>query len=104
MGAGGLWIGPWFHQPPETARKDGKRVLLRRLCFGPAESWVWYELDGAFFREVRGLEGLQTGEASVDAVSRDDLRRLLDAEAVLCESQGGASLAALFRAEAVKLL
>ena len=47
---------------------------------------------------------MQTGEASVDAVSREDLRRLLDAEAVLCESQGGADLAALFRAEAVKLL
>lgn len=40
----------------------------------------------------------------MDAVSREDLRCLLDAEAVLCESQGGADLAALFRAEAVKLL
>lgn len=78
-------------------------MLLRRLCFGPAESWVWYELNGVFFREVRILEGLQAGEASVDAISREDLRRLLEAEAVLCEGQGGADLAALFRAEAKKL-
>lgn len=82
---------------------NGRRVLIRRLCFGPAESWVWYALDGAFFREVRVLEGVRSGEVSVEAVSREEMRRLLEEEAVLCEGRGGAGMAERFRAEAEKL-
>ena len=103
MGTGGSWVGPWLHGGPEPECGNGKRVLIRRLCFGPAESWVWYGLDGAFFREVRVLEGAQSGEAGVEAVGREEIRRLLEEEALLCEGRGGSDIAERLRAEAEKI-
>ena len=60
-------------------------------------------LDGAFFREVRVLEGAQSGKAGVEAVGREEIRRLLEEEALLCEGRGGSDIAERLRAEAEKI-
>ena len=100
----GLWIGPWLHEAPEAPGKDGRRAVMKQLCFGPAEARVWYALeDGRFCREVRFLEGLQAGERGVDFLSRAELQDALRAEAALCERRGAPALAARFRAEAERL-
>lgn len=34
-----FWIGPWNHiGPDEEFDSEGKRVIIRKLCFGPLET------------------------------------------------------------------
>ncbi|MGN0396008.1 MAG: hypothetical protein ACI4EF_11645 [Coprococcus sp.] len=37
-----LWLGPFLCNPPTLeADKDGNKVIIRRLCFGPLEVYEW---------------------------------------------------------------
>ena len=58
-----FWVAHWLHCPPEREFVNGQRVILKKLCFGPGESQVWFVTeDGRCWYEETILEGIQAGE------------------------------------------
>ena len=75
----GVWVGHWLHCPPESQFVGDRRVILKKLCFGPGEVQSWFAAeDGSVWYEHQFLEGIQEGERFLEPVSREELRRLLD--------------------------
>lgn len=93
-----IQIGSWLHCAPERDFRDGRRAIVKRLCFGPLESWSFgVTADSGYFREVRILEG--TDERSLSSISLEELREAIAGEIRLCRKHQGEDLAALLQAE-----
>ncbi len=101
----GFWAGAWLHDAPDSEYgADGKRAIVKHLCFGPLETQIWYESkDGQYFCEHQLIEGLQAGDRFVDAVSRRDMLEVLANEIALCEKHSKPEWSLLFQAEKEKL-
>ena len=64
---------------------NDRRIILKKLCFGPAEAHIWFVTeDGGCWHEHQLLEGIQAGDRFLEPVSWNILRRLLDSEISLC--------------------
>ena len=95
-----FWAAHWLHCPPERQFVNGRRVILKELCFGPVEVHVWFVLeDGSCWHEHQFQEGLQEGEQLLEPVSRDELRRRLEKEISLCRRLNQEHLIPLFQQE-----
>lgn len=97
----GIWSGGWLHDfPDEGYDIQGRRAIVKNLCFGPLETRIWYRLrDGRYCREIHFLEGPQEGELYSDYISKSEMLRLIEAEISLCEEENEPKLAALLREE-----
>ena len=95
-----FWVAHWLHCPPEREFVNGRRVILKHLCFGPAESRVWFATEeGGCWYEERTLEGVQAGEPLLEPVGREELQRLLSGEVALCRRLRQEELIPLFQEE-----
>lgn len=101
----GVWLGPWLHDEPDrTFDSRGNRAIVKRLCFGPAETQIWYETaDGQYFCERHMIEGIQAGARFVDFISKSKMLEVLKSEIAVCETCNALELAVLFQAEKEKL-
>lgn len=96
-----FWVASWLHCPPESQFTGGRRVIFKKLCFGPAEAQLWFVTeDGNIWHEERILEGTQEGERLLEPVSREDLLRLLEQELSLCQRLGCQEALLLIQEEA----
>lgn len=105
VGSMDFWAGAWLHSGPDReCSADGRRMIVKHLRFGPAETQIWYEVkDGRYCCELHIIEGLQAGGVFVDWISRDSMRKVLENEIALCEKYGKMELGILFRAEIEKV-
>lgn len=95
-----FWVASWLHCPPEERFVNGRRTLIRHLCFGLAESRVWFVTEeGRCFYEERIMEGPQAGDVFLEPVSRENLIHLLDKEISLCRQLNREELIPLFLRE-----
>lgn len=100
----GVWVGHWLHCPPESQFVGDRRVILKKLCFGPGEVQSWFAAeDGSVWYEHQFLEGIQEGERFLEPVSREELRRLLNNEISLCRRLHAQALIPLFQRELDRL-
>ncbi len=101
-----FWAGAWLHDAPDEAfDHTGKRVIVKRLCFGPAETQIWYEAtDGQYFQELHIEEGIQAGERYVDVISKSAMLNVLKTEIALCEKYNEPEMSILFQTEKEKLM
>ncbi len=100
-----VWVGAWLHDEPDrTFDSRGNRAIVKRLCFGPAETQIWYETaDGQYFCERHMIEGIQAGARFVDFISKSKMLEVLKSEIAVCETCNAPELAVLFQAEKEKL-
>ena len=98
-------MGAWLHDEPDrTFDSRGNRAIVKRLCFGPAETQIWYETaDGQYFCERHMIEGIQAGARFVDFISKSKMLEVLKSEIAVCETCNAPELAVLFQAEKEKL-
>lgn len=95
-----FWVAHWLHCPPEREFVNGRRVILKKLCFGPVESRIWFVTeDGRCWYEENIQEGSRTGDHFLEPVSRKALLRLLDSEIAVCQRLQQLEACALFQAE-----
>ncbi|MEY8318871.1 hypothetical protein AALB19_16375 [Oscillospiraceae bacterium 50-58] len=95
-----FWVGSWLHCPPEEEFVNGRRILLKKLCFGPGESQVWFVTeDGRCWYEETIQEGGRTGDHFLEPVSRKALLRLLDSEIAVCQRLNQTEARLLFQKE-----
>ncbi len=95
-----FWVGSWLHCPPEEEFVNGRRILLKKLCFGPGESQVWFVTeDGRCWYEETILEGIQAGEHLLELVSRETLLGILDSEITICQRLNQTEARLLFQKE-----
>ena len=91
-----FWAGSWLHCPPEREFVNGRRTILKKLCFGSVESQIWFVTeDGRCWYEESIQEGIQAGDRFLEPVSREALLRLLVSEIALClrlQQMGACSL------------
>ncbi len=101
----GFMVGAWLHDAPDTEYNAvGKQAVVKHLCFGPLETWIWYkQIDGQYCREIHFIEGIQEGERITDFISKAEMLEVLEAEIVLCRTHGETSLAALLEMEKEKI-
>ena len=100
-----FWIGAWLHDAPDTGYDiSGKQAIVKHLCFGPLETWIWYKLiDGQYCCEIHFIEGLQEGERYVDFISKSEMLKAIEDEIALCKKYSETSLAALLQIEREKI-
>ena len=95
-----FWVAHWLHCPPEREFVNGRRVILKKLCFGPVVSQVWFVTeDGRCWYEETIQEGSRTGDHFLEPVSREALLRLLDSEIAVCQRLQQLEACSLFQAE-----
>ena len=101
----GFWVGSWLHDIPDTEfDPNGKQVIIKHLCFGPAETRLWYKLtDGQYCREIHFIEGLREGERYIDVISKSEMLKTIETEIILCKKYRETSLAALLQVEKEKI-
>ncbi|MCI9375859.1 MAG: hypothetical protein HFF85_05635 [Oscillibacter sp.] len=101
----GVWAGAWLHDEPDRKfDSQGNRAIVKHLCFGPAETQIWYETaDGQYFCELHVIEGIQAGDRFVDFIGKSKMLEVLESEIALCETCNAPELAVLFQAEKEKL-
>lgn len=97
----GFWSGKWLHDPPSKEYDStGKRTIIKHLCFGPAETQIWYETaDGQCYFELHIIEGLQAGDVFLDQISKVKMLEAINTEIELCKQFNETQLVALFQAE-----
>ena len=97
----GFFVGSWLHEiPSEDFNSDGKQIIIKHLCFGPLETWLWYRLkDGRYCREIHFIEGLQEGERYTDFISKSEMLKVIENEIELCKKYNEINLAALLERE-----
>ena len=95
-----FWVSHWLHCPPEREFVNGRRVILKKLCFGPVESRLWFVTeDGRCWYEESISEGIQAGDRFLEPISREALLRLLDSEIALCQRLQQLEASSLFQEE-----
>ena len=95
-----FWVAHWLHCPPEREFVNGRRVILKKLCFGPVESRIWFVTeDGRCWYEETIQEGIRARDHFLEPVSREALLRLLDSEIAVCQRLQQLEACALFQAE-----
>lgn len=94
-------VGAWLHDIPSTEYDvNGKRAIVRHLCFGPLETRIWYEtMDGRYWRELHFIEGPQAGELYADSISQSEMLDVIKSEAALCIIFGDMDMNALLCSE-----
>lgn len=102
----GFFIGSWLHDIPDTEfDADGKQMIIKHLCFGPLETWLWYRLrDGRYCCEVHFIEGLQEGEQYTDFISKSKMLKIIEDEIELCKKYNEIDLAVLLQTKKEKIL
>ena len=101
----GFWVGNWLHDSPgKEYDSTGKRAIIRHLCFGPAETQIWYKsADGQYYYELHIIEGLQAGDIFLDQISTVKMLEAINTEIDLCKRLGKTELAAIFQTEKEKI-
>ena len=101
MSAMSFRVGEWLHDTPTTeSNADGKRTIVRHLCFGSLETQIWYEtMDGRYCRETHFIEGPQAGELYTDFISRSEMIDVIKSEIALCKIFGDMTLEVLLCSE-----
>ena len=106
----GFFVGSWLHDIPDTGfDADGKQMIIKHLCFGPLETWLWYRLrDGRYCCEVHFIEGLQEGEQYTDFISKKSLGEYFgftkEEVRALCKKYNEINLAVLLQTKKEKIL
>ncbi len=102
----GFFVGSWLHDIPDTEfDADGKQMIIKHLCFGPLETWLWYRLrDGRYCCEVHFIEGLQEGEQYTDFISKSEMLKIIEDEIALCKKYNEINLAVLLQTKKEKIL
>jgi hypothetical protein len=102
----GFFVGSWLHDIPDTGfDADGKQMIIKHLCFGPLETWLWYRLrDGRYCCEVHFIEGLQEGEQYTDFISKSEMLKIIEDEIALCKKYNEINLAVLLQTKKEKIL
>lgn len=102
----GFFVGSWLHDIPDTEfDADGKQMIIKHLCFGPLETWLWYRLrDGRYCCEVHFIEGLQEGEQYTDFISKSKMLKIIEDEIELCKKYNEIDLATLLQTKKEKIL
>ncbi len=102
----GFFVGSWLHDIPDTGfDADGKQMIIKHLCFGPLETWLWYRLrDGRYCCEVHFIEGLQEGEQYTDFISKSEMLKIIEDEIALCKRYNEINLAVLLQTKKEKIL
>lgn len=102
----GFFVGSWLHDIPDTEfDADGKQMIIKHLCFGPLETWVWYRLkDGRYCCEVHFIEGLQEGEKYTNFLSKSEMIKIIENEIELCKKYNEIDLAVLLQMKKEKIL
>ena len=98
-------IGTWLHDAPDIGfDANGKRAIVKHLCFGPLETRIWYKLiDGRYCCEIHFIEGLQAGERYTDFIEKSKMLEVIDNEISLCKKYSETNLAALLQIEREKI-
>ena len=102
----GFFVGSWLHDIPDTGfDADGKQMIIKHLCFGPLETWLWYRVrDGRYCCEVHFIEGLQEGEQYTDFISKSEMLKIIEDEIALCKKYNEINLAVLLQTKKEKIL
>ncbi len=102
----GFFVGSWLHDIPDTEfDAGGKQMIIKHLCFGPLETWLWYRLrDGRYCCEVHFIEGLQEGEQYTDFISKSEMLKIIEDEIALCKKYNEINLAVLLQTKKEKIL
>lgn len=97
----GFQVGEWLHDVPDKEfDASGKRTIVKRLCFGPLEAQIWFELkDGSYSHETHFIEGIQAGEVYVNGISKPEMLEVLRCEIILCQKYGKPEQVSLFQVE-----
>ena len=81
-----FWVGGWEHVIiSENEQTDGKRPVIRQLCFGPLETLEYGVMNGKFYFESRVLEGIDEGECIFKFIGAERFIEVIQNEIALCE-------------------
>ena len=80
-------IGIWEHAAPEEHYdRDGKRAIIKHLCYGPLETMIYgVTTDSTYYWEYHIIEGLEEGERFLEYISKE---KMLEVDAALAISIG----------------
>ena len=80
-------IGIWEHAAPEEHYdRDGKRAIIKHLCYGPLETMIYgVTTDSTYYWEYHIIEGLEEGERFLEYISKE---KMLEIDAALAISIG----------------
>lgn len=91
----------WEHAAPEEkADQDGKRAIIKHLCYGPLETVIYgVTTELKYYREYHIIEGLEEGERYFEYISRKKILDMIDHEISLCEQYQAPEMIPLFLRE-----
>lgn len=82
----GFILGSWHHVlPNKTFDLNGRRGIVRHLCFGPLETQIYgITSDNQYYYEYSILEGIEEGERTFYFIDKGELLKAIDKEILLC--------------------
>ena len=94
-------VGVWEHSAPEEHYdRDGKRAIIKHLCYGPLETMIYgVTTDSTYYWEYHIIEGLEEGERFLEYISKEKMLHAIDHEISLCEQYQALAMIPLFLRE-----